>query len=212
MAPRRVAHLTPAERKRAVARAAVRFVVIFLGVIAGYYLLPLGTRSGGAETIARLLVGAGLFVAVMVWEVRRIVTADLPELRAVEAIALAVPFFLTTYAAAYVTLSTLSPGSFSQPMNRTGGLYFSIVTFGTVGYGDIAPVNDLARILVSTQVLGDLVFIALVLRVVASASRLTLDHRGRQTGDEHRPITGMTNQRSRAEKLDDNTGHQSDHP
>jgi voltage-gated potassium channel len=184
MPPRRLVHLTPAQRKRAVTRSLIRFVVIFVGVIGAYYLLPLGGGSGTAEAIARLAAGAVIFVGIMVFEVRRIVKADLPELRAVESLALAVPFFLTTYAAAYVTLSAVSPGSFSQPLNRTGGLYFSIVTFGTVGYGDIAPVTDLARILVSTQVLGDLVFIALVLRIVATASRLTLERRGGRTRND----------------------------
>lgn len=171
MAPRRLRQLTPAERRRALAAALLRFVAIFAAVIGAYYLLPLGGGSSHFEAVIRLAVGAVMFIAIMAWEVRRILAADLPELRAVDAIALAVPIFLTTHAAAYVTLSALSPGSFTQPINRTGGLYFSIVTFGTVGYGDIAPVTDLARILVSSQVLGDLVFIALVLRVVASAAR-----------------------------------------
>ena len=178
MAPRSLADLPVRERRRAVIRSLVRFVSIFAVIIAGYYLLPLSGVSGGAVAIARLVLGAMLFIAVMGWEVHRIVTADLPELRAAESLAIAVPFFLTTYAAAYVTLSALSPGSFTQAMNRTGGLYFSVVTFGTVGYGDIAPVSDLARILVITQVLGDLVFIALVLRIVANASRFGLRRSG----------------------------------
>jgi len=71
-----------------------------------------------------------LFIGVMVWEVRRILRADLPELRSVEAIAVAVPFFLTIYAAAYVTLPEPSPGSFtstrSQRRTRTGAQNSSI--------------------------------------------------------------------------------------
>ena len=185
MAPRRLVHLTPAERKRAVTKSLLRFILIFAGVIAAYYLLPLGSGTATVDAIARLAGGAVAFIAIMVFEVRRILTADLPELRAVESIALAVPFFLTTYAAAYVTLSTISADSFSQPLDRTAGLYFSIVTFGTVGYGDISPVSDLARLLVSSQILGDLVFIALVLRIVAGASSRTL---GRQSGA--RPAEG----------------------
>ena len=189
MPARRLIHLTPAERKRAVAKTLLRFVVIFAAVIGAYFVLPLGGGSGDLEAIARVAGGGLLFVAIMIWEVRRIVTADLPELRAVDSIALAVPFFLTTYAAAYVTLSAISPGSFTQPLNRAGGLYFSIVTFGTVGYGDIAPVSDLARMLVSSQVLGDLVFIALVLRIVATASRLPLERRENPPRDGQRRST-----------------------
>jgi len=195
MSPRRLTHLTVAERRRAMVKSLVRFVVIFLGVIAAYYLLPFATASTDLQAVASLLTGAVLFIGVMLWEVRRIARADLPELRSVEAIAVAVPFFLTIYAAAYVTLSELSPGSFSQPLNRTGGLYYSIVTFGTVGYGDIAPVSDLARILVSTQILGDLVFIALVLRIVSGAARATLERQdqpaaSQQTAQQEAPPSG----------------------
>lgn len=139
MAPRGLAHLTVAERRRALVKSSVRFLAIFLGVTAAYYLLPFASASSDLQAVASLLTGAVRFIVVMIWEVRRILRADLPELRSVEAIAVAVPFFLTIYAAAYVTLSGFSPGSFSQPLNRTGGLYYSIVTFGTVGYGDIAP-------------------------------------------------------------------------
>lgn len=182
MAPRRLAHLTVVERRRALAKSLARFLAIFLGVTAAYYLLPFANASSDLQAVASLLTGAVLFIVVMTWEVRRILRADLPELRSLEAIAIAVPFFLTIYAAAYVTLSEFSPGSFSQPLNRTGGLYYSIVTFGTVGYGDIAPVTDLARIIVSTQILGDLVFIALVLRIVSGAARVTLERKGPAAG------------------------------
>jgi hypothetical protein len=184
VAPRRVAELTVAERRRATLKTLARFLATFCGVIAAYYVLPFADASSDAQAVASLLIGAALFVGLMLWEVRRIVRADLPELRSVEAIAVAVPFFLTIYAGAYVTLSELSPGSFTQPLNRTAALYYSIVTFGTVGYGDIAPVSDLARILVSTQVLGDLVFIALVLRIVAGAARAGLQRRGEPADGE----------------------------
>ena len=53
-----------------------------------------------------------------------------------------------------------------------------------MGYGDIAPVSDLARILVSTQILGDLVFIALVLRIVSGAARATLERQGQPRGSQ----------------------------
>ena len=99
MSPRRLTHLTVAERRRAVLRTLGRFVAIFLGVIAAYYLLPFANASSDLQAVASLLTGAVLFIGVMVWEVRRILRADLPELRSVEAIAVAVPFFLTIYAA-----------------------------------------------------------------------------------------------------------------
>ncbi|MBK7649438.1 MAG: two pore domain potassium channel family protein [Flammeovirgaceae bacterium] len=43
-------------------------------------------------------------------------------------------------------------------------LYFSIVTFATVGYGDISPVTQLARMVVASEIfisLGTLVMLIL---------------------------------------------------
>jgi voltage-gated potassium channel len=127
-----------------------------------------------------------VFATVIAWEIRRILRADLPQLRAAEAVAVSVAVFLCVYATTYVTLSDLGPENFTQQLNRTGGLYFAIVTFGTVGYGDIAPRMDLARIVVSSQVLGDLLFIALGLRAIFGISKLTLSRREEGTNDEVR--------------------------
>ena len=43
-----------------------------------------------------------------------------------------------------------SPSVLDKLFNR---LYFSVVTFSTVGYGDITPVSRMARAVVITQVL-----------------------------------------------------------
>jgi voltage-gated potassium channel len=51
--------------------------------------------------------------------------------------------------------------------------------FATVGFGDITPVTELARILTTVQMVGDLVLIGLVLRVF-----LTAVERGRRRAAE----------------------------
>jgi hypothetical protein len=175
MNPRRLADLTPAERRQALLRSAVRCVAVAAAVVALYYAFPFGGRIADSAVLLRLTLGAIVFVAVMAWQLRRIIVADLPELRAVETLAIVVPLFLTIYAGTYVTLSLISPASFSEPLYRTSSLYFVIVTFGTVGFGDIAPKSDLARLLVSSQIVCDLVLIGAVLRLVFGVSRRTLE-------------------------------------
>lgn len=173
MSPRRLADLPRQERRRALLSAALRFIATFGGVVAIYYLVPLSGLVGPRDGIA-LGVGAALFVVILWWQVRQILRSDLPVLRALEGVAVVVPFFLCTYAAAYVILSRADPGSFSETLGPTDALYFSIVIFGTVGFGDIAPITDLARLVVSSQVLCDLIFIALVLKLFLGASKITL--------------------------------------
>jgi len=165
---------------------AVRFLVIFVGVVAVYYWLPHPDKPFDAGDIVVLIVGTAIVISLVVWEIRSITRAKMPQLRAVEAVAMLVPLFFTAYAAIYSTVSDLNPATFSEPMNRTGALYFSIVTLGTVGYGDIAPKTDAARLLVATQILWGLVFVAAVLRLVAGASQLAL--RRSETPSEIGPL------------------------
>ena len=44
-------------------------------------------------------------------------------------------------------------------------LYFTVVTFATVSFGDITPVAELARITVTIQIVVDLILVGLVVRV-----------------------------------------------
>ncbi|MBD0735244.1 potassium channel family protein [Streptomyces sp. CBMA29] len=174
MSARRLADLDRPERRRAMAASVARCVLSTAAILVLYYFLPLNGGRPDAAALIRLGIGAVVFAAVMVLELRRILHADLPQLRAVETLVVTFALFLALFAGAYVSLSHLSPGSFTEPVNRTAGLYFAIVTLGTVGYGDIAPTSDFARILVSVQVLIDLVFLAFLLRLVIDLTRLTL--------------------------------------
>src|SRR4030095_7505227 len=48
---------------------------------------------------------------------------------------------------------------FTEPLNRTDALYFTITVFSTVGFGDIAPLATAARVTTMVQMLGDLVVV-----------------------------------------------------
>ena len=112
------------------------------------------------------MVAVGLLIT---WQVRAILRAPHPALRAVEGIALSLPLFLLLFATAFVQLSGTDPGAFTEPLDRVDGLYFVVTVFATVGFGDISPVSEVARVLVTLQMVGDLVLIGLVLKVFLAA-------------------------------------------
>lgn len=58
---------------------------------------------------------------------------------------------IVVFATWYHFIGSLYPDAFSQPMGILNSLYFSVVTFVTVGFGDIAPVSPIAKILVMGQ-------------------------------------------------------------
>jgi len=57
---------------------------------------------------------------------------------------------------------------------RTSALFFAVPVFGSMGFGDVTPTSDLSRIIVMTQVVGGLAFLAVALRIFFAASRMRL--------------------------------------
>lgn len=137
-------------------------------LVALYYLLPLDRPSASSLTVA-LVIGLVVLVATMFWEVRAIVRARFPGIRATQALATTVPLFLLVFAATYFMIAVHDPATFSEPLTRSDALYFTITTFATVGFGDIAPRSEPVRLLVAVQVLLDLVILGLGIQVIVGA-------------------------------------------
>jgi voltage-gated potassium channel len=150
--------------RRALLLGLARALGTSLGVLVLYFVLPLD-RGFSLGTV--LALGAGVLATgvLLAWQVRTILRARHPALRAVEAVALSLPLFLLMFAAAYAVLSGTEPAAFTEPLSRIDSLYFVITVFATVGFGDITAVSELARVLVGVQMVGDLLLIGLVLRV-----------------------------------------------
>lgn len=72
------------------------------------------------------------------------------------------------YATSYHQLSLYDPTSFNEPLSVIDTLYFSLVTLTTVGYGDIAPRTELARAIVTTQLIETMVFTVTVIGAVVN--------------------------------------------
>jgi hypothetical protein len=163
----------------------IRTLITSTGVLLLYFVLPLD-RAFSAGTVAVLGAGILLIALLVAWQVHAILRAAHPALRAVEAIALSLPLFLLMFAGVYVVLSASDPAAFSEPLSRIDALYFVVTVFSTVGFGDVSAVSEPARVLVTVQIVGDLVLIGLVLRLFVAA----VDRRRRTDGhDAPPPVT-----------------------
>jgi voltage-gated potassium channel len=146
-----------------------------------YYVLPM---TGKIDTAAGLGLALGLLglAAILAFQIRAIASSEYPLLRAIEAMAIAVPLLLLLFATTYFLMNHAESGSFSQTLSRTGALYFTMTVFSTVGFGDIVPKTDSARIVTMVQMLVDLLVIGLVARLIVSAVQ-----RGLQRRSDNRP-------------------------
>jgi hypothetical protein len=158
------AQLPPGKVVRSLLRAAGSTVVL----VVIYYLLPLD-HSARWTAVAMLVIGLAGLSALVTFQVRSIIASPFPGLRAVEALATSVPFFLLLFASTYVIIAAISASSFSQPMTRTNALYFTVTVFATVGFGDITATTQAARLVVTAQMIIDLIIIGLGARVILGA-------------------------------------------
>lgn len=155
---------------RLVIRSALRTTGSAAALVAIYYLLPLST-SAAWVAITILAIGLILLIVLVTFQVRWILISPFPGLRAIEALATSVPLFLLLFASTYVVMDKISGSNFSEPLTRTDALYFTVTVFSTVGFGDITARTQTARLVVTGQMIADLVVLGLGIKAIVGAVR-----------------------------------------
>ena len=152
-----------------VTMAALRGLLMASVLVALYYLLPLDLDGSGASEFVKFALGALVFVGLMAWQLRAITRSSTPGLRALEGLFLAVPLFLILFAATYYVMGQADASNFTAPLTRTDALYFTVTIFSTVGFGDISAQTESARLMVSAQMMLDLVILGVGVRAILGA-------------------------------------------
>src|SRR5215475_5505428 len=135
----------PGRIVRSLLRAAGSTAVL----VAIYYLLPLDNSA--------------------LWFAAMMLVIGLAALVALVALAVTVPLFLLLFASTYMVLAAVSAHSFSQPLNHTDALYFTVTVFATVGFGDITATTEATRLVVTGQMIADLVIIGIAVKAITGA-------------------------------------------
>ena len=148
----------------------LRAVGSTIALVAIYYLLPLD-RASSAFAVITLVLGLTAFVGLVTYQVRSIIKATYPVLKAVGALATSAPLFLLLFAGTYFVTGGISDGNFSEPMTRTDALYFTVTIFATVGFGDIVAVSEGARVLVMGQMVADVIIVGIGAKIIVDAVR-----------------------------------------
>jgi voltage-gated potassium channel len=170
-------HLVP---RRVAVRSLLRSAALSVSLILAYYLLPLQPGTGAALTW--LVGGLTLVVLVIASQVRAILNAKYPWLRTITVLAVGTPLLIVAFAATYFLIASSDPTSFSQPLDRTGALYFTVTVLATVGFGDIAPVTTIARVAAMVQMVLDIAVIGLAAKVLFGAADRAVRNRAAGKG------------------------------
>ena len=173
--------LTPRQRRSLIVRTALQALLTATLLVVLYYVLPLDTTLD-TRPVLLLVMCLAVFAAVVTWRIRAITRSPYPGLRAIETLAAVVPLYILGFAIAYFLLERTHSAYFSQPLTRTGALYFSVTVFATVGFGDITAKTDPARLIVTAQMFFDLILLGFGARAFLNAVQL-----GRQRRTPHQP-------------------------
>jgi voltage-gated potassium channel len=149
--------------------AALRALLSAAVLVALYYVLPLDLQGSNLSAVAKLTLGALAFLVLMTWNVKAITQSDNPGLRALEGLMVVVPLFILLFATTYFIMSDADDSNFAEPLSRSDALYFTVTVFATVGFGDISPKSESARLLTSGQMILDLIILGAGVRIILNA-------------------------------------------
>jgi hypothetical protein len=172
-------------RGRPIVRGLLRALSATVVLLTLYFMAPLD-RMDGVPVAVSLVVALLLLLGVSMWQLHAITRAAAPVVRAVEALAVTAPLFLLLFSATYFVLARDDAASFSTPrLTRIDALYFTVTVFATVGFGDISATSQVARGLVTAQMVLDLLVLGLGIRVIVAAVQ-------RMEGASRSHASGMT--------------------
>lgn len=129
-----------------------------------YFAVPVDVDRPGRDLLLAFgltLLGVVGVAAVVRREVRRVRTGSEGALSAFRLVLLA-EVVLVVFALAYYVLATNVDGQLVGIATRIDALYFSTVTMTTVGYGEIHATGQVARALVTTQLVFDVAFLGVL--------------------------------------------------
>ena len=153
-------------RRRQVVTVTTGALVGVAVLLALYYVVP----TPGSIVVGSVACAA-VFIVVVGIELRAVLRNPQPVARAAIAMARIIPLFIVLFAWTYWAMSMNDPSTFSEPLTKSGALYFTITVLSTVGFGDITPDTDPARLAVSVQMICDLVVIGIIVKLIVGVAK-----------------------------------------
>jgi voltage-gated potassium channel len=163
-----------------------RGLLALAGVLAAYYAVPVGDVPSDwdiALSALGLLAGLGALVFVAVHQVRQLAQyqAGDPGVR-LDVLVLLVLIVVPLFSLGYYAIERGDASQFADLATKTDALYFSLSTLATVGFGDVHATGQLARALVSVQIVFDVVFVAAVVSLLTTQLRARAAERQTRRG------------------------------
>ncbi|MGY0068604.1 potassium channel family protein [Streptomyces sp. QTS137] len=153
-------------------------------LVTAYFLLPLDHLGPRQPVLSWTLFGLalGLIAGLLLQQIGHVLL-DHPHARPGLVIPLLMCLSILVFATAYQALAQ-HPGELIGLATRLDALYFTLVTLATIGYGDITPHGQAARLVTILQILYTFIFLTAAATALSRQLHTTLlrhrtDHRHR---------------------------------
>ncbi len=133
-----------------------------------YYVLPVPSHIHADSWSWLFGVGLAVLGALILVSIGRLLRAH--ENTRVRALVLLLCVTVLFFSYVDVALAEI-PGQFVSLHTKTDGLYFSVSTLATVGFGDVHAAGQLARIAVTLQIVFNLVFLGAAIATISGMWR-----------------------------------------
>jgi voltage-gated potassium channel len=134
-------------------------------------LIPEKPDSSIVLPIIFVILGIAGYAWMFSRQINKVKSAKHPIIRSVEALIVVATMFLAVFAATYVIISSQDATAFTEPLDHFSAYYFSLTVLATVGFGDITPVADSARIVCMVQMALDIVFIGVAVKILGGTAQ-----------------------------------------
>jgi len=148
-----------------------------------YYFVPIDLSSRHPlRAIVLFLGGFGVLIWLIVRQlIKQLNAGPDPGVRVRSLITLLYPV-VVLFSLTYYIVEVHNPGQFDGIVTRTDSLYYTVITLGTVGYGDVHAVGQLAKVITIIQVGFDLVLIGALISVASSRFQVVPTRRSTKKG------------------------------
>ncbi len=148
-------------------------------MVLAYALAPVPTE---AWTLTQFLIFSGIclvvFTTASLMAIYRLTRTKRPLTIGLAFAAIMATILILSYAWLYLTLSMSNADNFTESLTKASAIYFTVTVLSTVGFGDITPVGDTARLLVTSQMLLGFTLITFAIRAVMSTTTAAVKKKG----------------------------------